>query len=276
MQAIVAIVSDLHVNSTVALCPPTVTLDDGGTYKASKAQRWIWRQWLDYWDNVRALQAGRPLYVILNGELADDLNHRSTQLVTKNPSDMMRMAVAALTPMLDLAPDGIFVTRGTEAHAGPSGHLDEKIADDIGAIGPQHEATASWRELRAEFGGVPMSVQHHPEVGIGTREWTRTAARLASHIWMIYVDKYIRREVEAVPAVAYRAHLHTPASASYNGTEVVLTPAWQLRTAFAHRIGAGVMPVGGDVLIAEDGQYTRRELHYRWPMRQMEPMWRQS
>jgi len=39
---IVAVVADTHPNSTVGLCPPEVELDDGGTYHASKAQRWLW------------------------------------------------------------------------------------------------------------------------------------------------------------------------------------------------------------------------------------------
>ena len=32
---------DTHIGSTVALCKPTVDLDDGGTYHASRAQRVI-------------------------------------------------------------------------------------------------------------------------------------------------------------------------------------------------------------------------------------------
>ena len=43
------ITSDLHAGSTVAICPPRVQLDDGGEYHASKAQRWLWERWKDFW-----------------------------------------------------------------------------------------------------------------------------------------------------------------------------------------------------------------------------------
>ena len=46
---IVAIISDLHAGSTVGLCPPRFTLDDGGDYVSSPAQRWLWRNWNHFW-----------------------------------------------------------------------------------------------------------------------------------------------------------------------------------------------------------------------------------
>lgn len=36
------IVSDTHINSTVAICPSEVELDDGGSYRPSRGQRWLW------------------------------------------------------------------------------------------------------------------------------------------------------------------------------------------------------------------------------------------
>jgi hypothetical protein len=58
---ILAVVSDLHLNSTVALCPPEgVTLDDGGTSEPSRLQRWLWDCWEDDWTQGRArLEAER-------------------------------------------------------------------------------------------------------------------------------------------------------------------------------------------------------------------------
>ena len=52
-RTVVAIAGDLHVNSTVAVCPPVVMLDDGGEYRASKPQRWLWREWVKFWGAVR-------------------------------------------------------------------------------------------------------------------------------------------------------------------------------------------------------------------------------
>ena len=41
-ETVVALVSDLHCNSTTALCPPVVNLDDRGQYHAGPIQRAIW------------------------------------------------------------------------------------------------------------------------------------------------------------------------------------------------------------------------------------------
>jgi len=122
------------------------TLDDGGTYKANEQQRWIWRKWRGYWQQVAEARAAHDarLVVILNGELADDNYHATTQLVTRNPADMMRLAIECLTPMLELQPNAIYVTRGTEAHSGVSGWLDEKIADDIGARAAKAGTASHW------------------------------------------------------------------------------------------------------------------------------------
>jgi hypothetical protein len=42
----ILVISDTHINSTVALCKPSVQLDDGQEVKISRAQRWFWENWL--------------------------------------------------------------------------------------------------------------------------------------------------------------------------------------------------------------------------------------
>ena len=156
MTALVAIVGDIHSNSTVAVCPPRVQLDDGGEYVASQPQRWIWRQWLLFWGEVFERRAALdcPIYIILNGELADDNYHPTTQLITRNPADQMALARRVLEPVTARLGDGdrLFVLRGTEAHSGPSGAMDEALAVDLGATGQDTDGPASWWQLRAEIG----------------------------------------------------------------------------------------------------------------------------
>ena len=108
MTAIVAIVGDIHANSTVAVCPPRVQLDDGGEYVASQPQRWIWRQWLVYWKEIEERRAAlnARLFVVLNGELADDNYHPTTQLVTRNPADILKLSLAVLEPVTRLLGEG--------------------------------------------------------------------------------------------------------------------------------------------------------------------------
>lgn len=262
MATVLAIVSDLHCNSTVALCPPVINLDDGGTYKASEQQRWIWRQWRLFWGMVNEARADR-LIVILNGELADDNRHATTQLVTRNPADMMRLSIECLRPMLDIAPDAIYVTRGTEAHSGASAWLDEAIAKDIGAVPSLPDVSSHW-QLRLKVDGVRLDVAHHPPGGGGRLPWTRAnyANRLAIQAWM-----EAAMSKEKPPDLYIRGHVHAPGdSYETQPTRAVILPSWQLTTSYGHRIGGGVLPVGGAFVTCDDGQYRIEKRYSYWPL----------
>lgn len=271
-KTIVAIAGDLHVNSTVALCPPRFTLDDGGSYVASEPQRWIWRHWLSYWKEIGQVseQLDANLYVILNGELADDLNHRSTQLITKNDTDMMRLSYAALKPALDLDPH-IFVTRGTEAHSKSSASLDEKIAQDIGAIQDPYGRYAWWRFI-GDLGGVRFDVAHHPPSGSG-RSWTRgtPANTLAAETVFQYAEEGLR-----LPDVVARGDKHKNGdSGTTYDCRAFLIPSWQLTNAFGHKLGGGWLPIGAMYFICHgDGTYDPITRYKRWDIKK--DIWREK
>lgn len=264
MTAIIAIVGDLHCNSTVALCPPSIALDDGGTYQASREQRWIWRQWRTYWEAVceKRQQAGGRLIVILNGELGDNNYHPTTQLVTRNPADMMRLSVEVLKPMLELEPDAIFVTRGTEAHTGVSSHLDELIARDIGAT-PCNDKNASYQNIRAEADGVRFDVAHHPPGGVGRVPWAGNnyAGKLAAMASFNAAERD-----ERPPHLLIRGHVHRPGD-SYDAyrTRAIVHPAWQLMGSYGYRIGGEPLPVGGLIVTCDRGRYEVEKLYSSWP-----------
>lgn len=260
----VALVSDLHVNSTVALCPPQVNLDDGGTYRASKQQRWIWRKWLEFWQTVAERREGRRLIIILNGELADNNYHPTTQLVTRNPADMMRLSVAALQPALDLLQDGdrVYVLRGTEAHSGPSSHLDEELAQDIGATGSGD--TASLSRLRLAIDGVRFDVAHHPPGGGGRLPWTR--GTFANRLAAMRVFE-CAESGERAPHLLIRGHVHRPDD-SYDrfATRALVLPSWQLQTSYGFRIGGEPLPIGGAIVTCAGGRYELEKHYWHWPV----------
>lgn len=268
-MTIVAIAGDIHSNSTVALCPPRVQLDDGGEYVASDAQRWIWRKWLAFWAEVgeRRAAIGGPLFVVLNGELADDNHHHTTQLVTRNPADQLKLALLCLEPVTRLLQDGdrIFVTRGTEAHSGVSGSMDETLARELGAEPASEAGPVSWWQLRLEVDGVRFDVAHHPPGGGGRRPWT--AANFASTLAaMAFYEAAARGEKP--PHLLVRGHVHRPGD-SYDAHPVraLVLPSWQLSTAYGYRIGGGTLPVGGAYVICRDrGNYEVVKRFWEWPI----------
>src|SRR5690349_18053925 len=81
---VIAVVSDTHNGSTVALCPERIALDDGGAYEASRAQRWLWASWLDFWGKAQALRTAHDaaLYTVFNGDLTEGNHHGSTQILS--------------------------------------------------------------------------------------------------------------------------------------------------------------------------------------------------
>jgi hypothetical protein len=231
--AIVTVISDLHINSTVALCPPAVALDDGGSYKPSRIQRQLWRWWLDSWEQVEATvkREKAALYVVVNGDVMEGYHHRWTQLISTNPADQKRMAVSVLDPVAQMA-DHLFFVRGTEAHAGRGAHWEETLAEDFGAEPDEATGTASWWHLRLKAGGVLFSIAHQRR--ISTLPWTHggPANRLAAKIVYDY-GKWARRR----PDVVVRSHGHKiDNSSKTHPVLVVFTPAWQAATEYINRI----------------------------------------
>ena len=265
MPTIIAVAGDLHTNCTVGLCSPIVALDDGGQYRASREQRAVWREWLKFWNEVGAArdEAGARLIIVLNGELADDNHHVTLQLITRNPQTQMAHAVEVLKPALDLLREGdrVYVTRGTEAHSGPSAWMDEAIARDIGATGETPDGPASWWQLLLNVEGVRIQVAHHPPPGGGRLPEAR--ARWAIATAGNIVRACVRRS-EPIPHLIIYGHVHNPADSwdAEGDCRVLVLPAWQLKTSYGFRIGGTPLPIGGAWFLIDRGRIERVEKRY--------------
>lgn len=258
-MATVAIVSDLHINSTVALSAPSAFLDDGQEVLASEEQRWINRRWSDFWERIFNLP--RPLYVVVNGDGVDGVHHGTTQLMCHLEAEQIDHAVRVMGPIRERA-DHLFWTRGTEAHSGPMGQWEELIARRLGAEPDEERGTFSWFHLTLEVGGVLFDVMHHPQT-FAMRPWTldSAAARQAAITW----DEY-HEGGEDPPDVIVRSHFHKFAKGWRQESFCAFTPSWQLTTAFGRRKGTGrhLFPIGGLAFVCEEGGWT-------WPKGQSHP-----
>jgi hypothetical protein len=273
---VIADVSDVHAGSTVALCPRRIALDDGGAYEASKAQRWLWQCWESYWERVdakrRALKA--DLYVILNGDLTEGNHHGTTQILSGNPSAQAAVVDACLTVPLSLKPDKLWVIRGTEAHVGASACYEERIArgllkDGRPIVGCDETDTASHWHARLDVQGVRIDVAHHGS--IGSRAWTRNNVtnNLAADLFYNHAAAGIPH-----PHLALRAHMHQFAdTGSAAPVRVLQSGAWQLKTAFTHRIDTRgkLAEIGGYIITVDGGEYDVARAHYT---PDVAPLWR--
>lgn len=263
------VVSDLHCGSTVGLCPPEgIDLDDGGMYLPSEAQVWLWERWMQMIrDALRHLGEGDRLHVIVNGDLVDGDHHGTLQLVSRSISDQLEIAKRCFEPLLALGLDSIAVVRGTETHVGKSGSAEESFARWLVAQGakviadPDTGNFSHWH-YRAKYGGVLIDAAHHGRVG--GRPWTKLngTASLAAEIVMEYAKRG-----ETPPAIAVRSHYHQFVDTGENfPTRVIQTPAFQLATAFVHKVAAeSLADVGGVLVVIEDGRADLHRLTYRAP-----------
>ena len=271
MTTILAVVGDTHINSSVGLSPLTINLDDGGTYRASKAQRWLWYNWLDYWECVAKLvtQHDAKVWTVFNGDLVEgDGKNRSHQLITQNDTTVMSMALDAIQPALE-ASDRLFVVRGTAAHVGLSASLEEKVAIDIEAVKCKETDTYSWWKLLLDCDGVLFDITHHGKVG--RLPWTKsnplnvTATRLIMH----YAGYRL-------PKVAIRSHNHIYVDTFNNyPIRVIANPAWQLKTEYSHRLDIiEEADIGGSIFICDGGNLYEPIIKQYKPERQRP--WRET
>ncbi|HEX7038902.1 MAG TPA: hypothetical protein VF202_02190 [Trueperaceae bacterium] len=264
-RALIVFAGDLHVNGTLSLSPPgPFQLDDGGTYRPSKVQRWINAKWAEFWAHAASVKAaeGVEVVTVLTGELADINKHPSAQYVSVNPADVVGMALEVLQPVVSVS-DRIYVTRGTEAHVGLSGSLDEGIASAIDAV-PDEEGRFSRWIFRGVIAGLRVDAAHHPGTSY-MRPWTRgaDANRLAAMVTDVYV-----RGGQLPPDLVVRGHTHRPSDSFDNHpARAVILPSWKLTDAYGHRLGGAPLPIGGMQVLVEDGRIEREwKLFHDWPL----------
>jgi hypothetical protein len=263
---VVATVSDVHAGSTVAPCPPQgVRLDDGGQYMPSKPQRWLWDNWCDFFDKADACrrEVKGNLVVVINGDATEGHHHGTTQVISNNPDAQSYVAHQIFDVIRKLKPKAIYMVRGTEAHVGPAGADEEKLARWMRCVEDEETGNASRWHLRLMVHGLLLDFQHHPGAGGGKLPWTRSslAVRLAAQIF--YEHAEIRHRP---PDIAYRSHVHVSGdSHDAKPTRVIITPAFQLKTSFGHKVASEKLADIGGVLtvIQPDGMYEIERVLYR-------------
>jgi len=258
----------LYINSQRGLCPPTVNLDDGGQYVASRGQAETWQDWLQFWRIIWEMKQrlGVPLYTVFDGDLMDVNRHDRLDPITPNLAIVLDIGLAIVEPVAEMS-DHTFIVRGTEAHTGEHCALEEALARGLvrrGLAEPDEvNGTASWSWLPLEVGGVTFDVTHHPQT-FARRPWTVDAA--PGRQGAIIRDEYYERG-ERPPDVAVRAHVHKWAPGPPRlPPQVFYLPPWKLVDSYNHRLGAGgaVEPVGGLWFLCRGGRY-------RWDVERWRP-----
>jgi hypothetical protein len=253
----IAVVSDLHINSTLGLCPEKILLDDGGYYLPSAFQEKLWKCWEDFWDQVGKERLGGELIVIVNGDAVDGDHHNTPQIVSRNLETQRQAGISVLSRPARMA-SALYIVRGTEVHVGKSAQAEEALAYDLNAV-KTPEGRNSWWRLPISFSGVRFDFAHHGNMG--RLPWTTNNMinRLAVEIEL----EYRRMELEP-PNFAIRSHNHRWGDSSiFNPVKVISLAGWQGPTAHVHRIAPGALPqVGGLIFHIDNGAASFRVVSY--------------
>ena len=267
-SAQVVVTSDHHVGSTVGLCPPVVYLDDGGEYTPNRLQKEAWKFWeKEFWPTVWRRAKSRKTILVFNGDMIDGDHHATNQIWSKSLFDQTRVATDIFVPHTEKA-DATYVVRGTAAHVQPSGTADETIAQKIKARRADGllVGARSVYHLMLNVYGIEMNIAHHGP-NPGRRLWTY-GNELRSYTRTIVLDGLISRGngIQAkVPDCLVRSHVHHRVSEvckDYGHTcYSFITPAWQWKTEYAHRVVSheDIADVGGLIIDIDDGEITNAE-----------------
>lgn len=253
-DTVVAVISDMQVGSTMALAPSKWNLHDGGTFHASPAQMIIHRQWVHSAKQVKDVLADgrnrKRLVLVLNGEPIDGDHHDTPQIVTKNRTEQIDMAVSLLDEWMQVVEyepkrgDCMYLVRGTSAHE--RGEHIERIGRDLDGVVPYRKDSSTltkdgryhWQKLRRTVNGKLFNVTHHG-FSRGSRAWSTENA-----IYNTLKSAYFTALDYGYEAADFyiRSHKHVLTVAEYHGRNKTLhgvqTPCFQLKTHFCNQVAA--------------------------------------
>ena len=226
----------------------------------------MYQSWEDFWNKATDKLEEHDIdprnqINVFNGDMVDGDHHGTAQIASRNMKEQHQIAADVLMyPMLMNPQASTFFISGTESHVGKQAEYEELLAQDFeGMIDPETGNYSSYHR-RMEVGGLLFDFQHHGRAGY--RPWTKGSniALLAAEI----TDRHLWAG-ERNPDFAIRSHVHQFAdSGNAAPTRAVTTPAWQLKSMFAHRVAAeSLSSIGGLLILVGDGYAHLEPVIYR-------------
>lgn len=245
----------------MAVCAPNSRRDDKSRVENNVVQQELWLAWKDAWLTVKKKANKRPIVIIFGGEIAEiNWKHPSNQFITNTPSLVISNAMKLIEAPLEMASKTIFI-RGTEAHTGLNGDLDEQIAQlvnsEYGNV-VMDEDLCSWYSHEFFIGGRKFDIAHH--VSMGGMPWTEknAANALSAKLIMEYSERR-----KPFPDFAFRGHVHRFSDSADNYTiHSAITGCWTFQNSFSHRIGAGSKQPQIGLLFCDPAARTVEKIKY--------------
>ncbi len=246
---VIAVHSDTHFGSKVALCPPgPIPLDDDTTAYPSKEVLWLWDLWNEAWewvDDIRK-EFKADLCIASNGDLFEGDHHNIGQIFSRHRGAERWIAEHAMAVPLALKPQQIIGIRGTESHVGHGARSEENyfqgLADQGYPVLEEEAGAATHYMCRLDVNGHGIELAHHGRMGRRAHTKASQVSLYAADITLLRTqenaDRRSRGEPEQpLPELCFRSHFHQHVdSHDAQSVRVIQTPAWQLATAHVHKV----------------------------------------
>ena len=251
---LLVVLSDSHCGSSTAVSPLKYTVHNRSTYEtqvmeANRLQKWLYRNWMDFWDYVKDKSKKKRVIVAHLGDVIDFNHHGSTQLV-QEVGDQVKMALELLEPYRDIA-DKFIGILGTAAHAGTDPAVESDLYRQLGAEYIEQQMTIN-------LDGILVDLAHHGRAGI--RPWTSSAANLASEIMLDYAQTGL-----PLPNYIFRGHLHVmdDSGSKFENTRLIQCPSWQLKTTYGNRVAGNTRRSDIGAVLLNDGKLDLSHSRYK-------------
>ena len=245
--------SDVHANSLTGPAPPKFELEDGSVHMASPSQEFLFNAFTAFREYVKqqTVDQGIPLTVVANGDLLEKIR-RTVDLISLNEANILKLGRELFGPWRDMADPGRFVVvRGTEAHVGPSAHLEETLGWELMAMEGAHGERSHY-EVYLQVGPIVVRAAHHISSALAHTDLSAPQRELTQQAIEFPIAGYEQ------PDLQIRSHRHRFSFAQLAGNRAMLTlPAFQLKTPFVHKVASAAVPqIGGAlVMVFENGKY---------------------
>lgn len=248
--------SDLHVGSTVGLWPGRHRIEGGGIYEANKFQQWLLECWHEAVDEIARMRP-KPV-VVINGDPIQGVNMRDGQLVTPQKNIQADACYTLLEPVAKAA-RRFYMIRGTEWHEGKAADDVEQLAQRLGAVQNPSTQQWTWAELYHNL-GEPREDEESPvlhfahHIGKSSVPWYESTVPLRD--MLLFLAELWRFFGKAAPNVkmTVRSHRHRFIHVDVPpNLHALVTPGWQLKTAFGYRVASSMLPIIGYSIIEYDG-----------------------
>ena len=251
-DAVLIIVSDLHLGSRVAPWPPGVTLEEGGEYICNRIQVQLNVWWSAFWNEfLPPLARKRRRIIVINGDLVEGDRHNPAALVTASMADQRKAALALLQDVVKPRQDAVYVIRGTESHTGYCGSDEEGIAQALGCKPEPGTGHYSRYHLWLKINDAAFSIAHH--IGVSSSPVSEGTALTTQ---LLKAWREAGQWGEEAPDVLVRSHRHRyyyiEAPGKRGKFAVLTTPGWQAKTPFVQRIDPTALPQIGGVVVTVD------------------------